>query len=100
MPLVLLLIAGCHPSPKQAKNGDSTPAVAAPNPVQFTDVTTDAGIHFKHTNGRSGRLYLPETVGAGCGFLDCNRDGKLDLFLVNSSRLPGFAEPGPFYPAL
>src|SRR5207253_4493505 len=74
---------------------------AAPTPaVQFTDVTPAAGIHFKHTSGRSGRLYFPETVGSGCAFLDYNNDGKLDLFLVNSSRLPGFRDRGPFYPAL
>jgi hypothetical protein len=68
--------------------------------VHFTDVAQPAGIHFKHTSGRSGRLYFPETVGSGCAFLDYNNDGKLDLFLVNSSRLPGYPEKGPFYPAL
>jgi enediyne biosynthesis protein E4 len=39
-------------------------------------------------------------VGSGCAFLDYNNDGKLDLFLVNSSRLPGYKERGPFFPAL
>jgi hypothetical protein len=68
--------------------------------VKFTDVTEAAGIHFHHTSGRSGRLYFPETVGSGCAFLDYNNDGKLDLFLVNSSRLPGYPDKGPFYPAL
>jgi enediyne biosynthesis protein E4 len=68
--------------------------------VQFTDVTGAAGIRFKHTNGRSGRLYFPETAGSGCALLDYNNDGRLDLFFVNSSRLPGFKEKGPFYPAL
>jgi hypothetical protein len=68
--------------------------------VRFIDVTEAAGIHFKHTSGRSGRLYLPETMGAGCAFLDYNNDGRPDLFFVNSSRLPGFTGNGPFYPAL
>jgi hypothetical protein len=68
--------------------------------VQFTDVTAAAGIHFQHTNGRSGRLYLPETMGSGCAFLDYNNDGKPDLFLVNGSRLPGFSGEGPHFPAL
>jgi hypothetical protein len=68
--------------------------------VQFTDVTNAAGIRFRHTSGRSGRLLLPETLGAGCAFLDYNGDGRLDLFLVNSGRLPGTTEPGPFDPAL
>jgi hypothetical protein len=68
--------------------------------VRFTDVTKTAGIRFRHTNGASGRFYLPETVGSGCAFLDYNNDGKPDLFLVNSSRLPGYPDKGPFFPAL
>jgi hypothetical protein len=68
--------------------------------VRFADVTEAAGIHFRHTNGSSGRLYLPETMGSGGAFLDYNNDGKPDLFFVNSSRLPGFSGKGPRYPAL
>jgi hypothetical protein len=87
-----LLLAGCS-----GKGGAPGQAVSG---VHFTDVTASAGIHFQHTSGASGRFYLPETVGAGCAFLDYNQDGKPDLFFVNSSRLPGYAHPGPFYPAL
>jgi enediyne biosynthesis protein E4 len=69
-------------------------------PVMFVDVAREAGVTFRHTSGRSGRFYLPETAGAGCAFLDYDRDGRLDLFFVNSAALPGFAGKGPFYPAL
>jgi hypothetical protein len=58
---------------------DQAPAVA----VQFTDVTAPAGIHFTHNAGRSGRKYLPETVGAGCAFFDFDGDGWPDILLVN-----------------
>src|SRR5260370_29581135 len=72
--------------------------------VRWVDVTRQAGITFRHQSGASGRLYLPETMSAGCAFLDYNGDGWQDLFLVNSGRLPGFRGPrsasGPFYPAL
>jgi hypothetical protein len=68
--------------------------------VRFIDVADSLGVTFRHTNGSSGRLYLAETMGSGCAFLDYDGDGRLDLFLVNSSRLPGFTRRGPFYPAL
>jgi hypothetical protein len=52
-------------------------------PVQFTDVTAQAGIHFTHNAGRSGKKYLPETTGAGCAFFDFDGDGWPDILLVN-----------------
>jgi hypothetical protein len=51
--------------------------------VQFTDITAQAGIHFTHNAGRSGRKYLPETLGAGCAFLDADGDGWQDILLIN-----------------
>ena len=57
----------------------ASPGVA----VRFTDVTTQAGIHFTHNAGRSGKKYLPETMGAGCAFFDFDGDGWPDILLVN-----------------
>ena len=51
--------------------------------VQFTDVTSQAGIHFTHNAGRSGKKYLPETTGAGCAFFDFDGDGWPDILLIN-----------------
>ena len=58
---------------------DRAPRVA----VTFTDVTAQAGIRFSHNAGRSGRKYLPETLGAGCAFFDADGDGWPDILLVN-----------------
>jgi hypothetical protein len=55
----------------------------------FTDVTRAAGLTFRHNSGAFGRKYLPETMGAGCAFLDYDNDGWQDLFLVNSTGWPG-----------
>ena len=33
--------------------------------INFSDVTSQTGIMFKHTDGSSGKLYLMETVTAG-----------------------------------
>jgi hypothetical protein len=60
-------------------------AAAAP-PVAntgFTDVTAAAGIHFTHNAGRTGKKYLPETLGSGCAFLDVDGDGWPDILLLN-----------------
>jgi hypothetical protein len=57
-------------------------------PIEFTDVTDKAGIHFKHNSGAFGKKYLPETLGPGCAFLDYDNDGWQDILLVNSTNWP------------
>jgi len=61
----------------------------APAPARFVDVTEQAGIHFTHVNGASGKKYLPETMGSGCAFFDFDSDGDQDILLVNSTSWPG-----------
>jgi hypothetical protein len=55
----------------------------------FTDVTREAGISFVHNNGSGGNYFFPETVGSGCGWIDADGDGWLDLYFVNACDLPG-----------
>jgi hypothetical protein len=76
-------------------------ATAAPDPSGpvFTDVTSAAGIRFRHNNGAFGRKYLPETLGSGCAFLDFDNDGWQDVLFVNSTNWPGRGGP-PSHPAL
>lgn len=51
--------------------------------LHFTDVTNSAGIgNFLHMTGAIGEKWFPETMGAGCGFFDHNRDGWPDIILV------------------
>jgi enediyne biosynthesis protein E4 len=66
---------------------------------QFTDVTTAAGVRFRHNSGAAGKKYLPETLGSGGAFLDADNDGWQDIFLVNSRNWPGQSGT-PSYPAL
>ena len=60
------------------------PGVAQNALPTFADVTTAAGIRFKHESGASGNKYLPETMGSGGAFLDADGDGWQDILLVNS----------------
>jgi enediyne biosynthesis protein E4 len=51
--------------------------------IRFTDVTTAAGLHFKHHNGGFGKKYLPETMGSGCAFIDLDGQGWQSIVLLN-----------------
>ena len=51
--------------------------------VRFIDSTKKAGIHFIHHSGAAGKKYLPETLGAGCAFVDLDGDGWPDILLIN-----------------
>ena len=77
---------------------------AAPVPgsseVTFLDVTEAAGISFEHKNSPTPEKNLVETMGSGCGFVDFDNDGYLDIFLVNGGRTPGSKQIGPFDHAL
>jgi hypothetical protein len=62
----------------------------APDPgFRLVDVTAQAGIRFRHNSGAYGGKLLPETLGAGCAFLDYDRDGWQDILLVNGVDWPG-----------
>jgi hypothetical protein len=56
---------------------------------RLVDVTTSAGLQFRHNNGAYGGKLLPETLGAGCAFLDYDTDGWQDILLVNGMDWPG-----------
>jgi hypothetical protein len=56
--------------------------------VRFVDITRQAGINFVHYTGAFGKKYLPETMGAGCAFIDFDNDGNPDILLVNGADFP------------
>ena len=66
-----------------------TVVVTVATAVVFVDVTDEAGLRFRHTNGAFGQKYMPETLGAGGVWLDVDDDGWQDIVLVNSSAWPG-----------
>ncbi|MGA9186100.1 MAG: CRTAC1 family protein [Candidatus Acidiferrales bacterium] len=77
-------------------------ALALPGaPSAFEEVSAAAsGISWRHVNGRSPQMYLPETVGAGCAFFDYDNDGWMDIYLVNSGPCDFYTPPAPLRNAL
>ena len=61
----------------------------SPLGFRLADVTGAAGIRFQHNSGAYGGKFLPETLGAGCAFLDYDQDGWLDILLINGMDWPG-----------
>jgi hypothetical protein len=75
--------------------------VPAPSPSLFAEIPPNAsGIHWVHTAGKSPQKHLPETSGAGCAFLDYDRDGWMDIYLVNSGPCDFYTPAKPLRNAL
>jgi hypothetical protein len=109
---IIVGLTSCKQAPPQSAAQQSEVATtASPSPsasptpprpsgaIEFTDVTAQAGIRFKHNSGAFGKKYLPETIGSGCAFIDYDNDGWQDILLVNSTNWPE-QKGGKSFPAL
>src|SRR3989442_15898838 len=68
-----------------------TPVHKSSTNVTFTDVAQQAGIDFVNVfGGANAKRYLLETTGSGVAWIDYDRDGYPDLFLVNGTTIEGF----------
>jgi len=87
--------APCAPEPRsfgaEAESAEEASGAGAAPGLGFrlVDVTSAAGIRFRHNSGAYGGKLLPETLGAGCAFLDYDGDGWQDILLINGMDSPG-----------
>ena len=97
--LLSLFILCAHAAALRAQQKPAPPA--ASDRVTFVEVPPEtSGITWVHDNAHSPERYLPETVGAGCAFLDYDNDGWLDIYLVNSGPSDFFTPQKPLKNAL
>jgi hypothetical protein len=69
--------------------GAVAPADAGAGRFRFVDVAAAVGLTRPLLAGRPGKDHLLDSAGAGVAFLDYDRDGRLDIYLVNGWRLDG-----------
>ncbi len=97
---LLLAAAGCSrqeatPAPAAgAGSASGTPAAAA-GPAWLEPAEDAAGVDWTHVRGGATRYWFPEIMGGGVAFLDYDRDGALDLYLVQSGELDPAAARRP-----
>src|SRR5579872_3942052 len=59
--------------------------------ISYVEISREAGLNFQNVFGALKRKrYLLETTGCGVAWIDYDRDGWPDLFLVNGTTLEGF----------
>ncbi|MDQ2730274.1 MAG: CRTAC1 family protein [Armatimonadota bacterium] len=88
--LIGALLTGCRvpPQTSQPKAAVETSAKGGGDHPPFRDVAAQAGIHFHHSNGATGKFYYIEITGSGCAFLDYDNDGYPDILLIQSGPWP------------
>ena len=54
--------------------------------IFFRDIAKKAGLNFQHFSGSPEKQYILESMSGGVAWIDYNRDGFIDLYLVNGGH--------------
>ncbi|MHC5011746.1 MAG: FG-GAP repeat domain-containing protein, partial [Planctomycetota bacterium] len=98
LPVVLLLVVGAAAffalgGGLPGASTDGTGRGEDDGEPWFTEVSEAAGLDFIQVSGADGQYLFPETTCGGVAWFDYDRDGHLDLYLVQAGHL------GPEIPA-
>lgn len=96
--LTIVCLSGCAKRTEEPRETpDTVTADAMPGKeaspsgghFRFVDVAADVGLSRILWCGRPSKDHLLDSAGTGAAFLDYDRDGRLDIYLVNAWRLEG-----------
>ena len=105
------LLLGCDTSPREVDSPEREAVVAEPvvvdreptasdrperkppkpqvakQSIAFADIALASGLQFVFDTGARGDFLMPEATGGGAGWIDYDRDGQQDIFLVQGGDL-------------
>ena len=84
---VLAALAQTHKAPIAA-----AALAAAPSPV-FREVAAETGLNFYHQVGATGDFFMPEIMGSGIALIDYDKDGDLDIYVIQGTTLDATRKP-------
>src|SRR4051794_11306075 len=67
---------------------------AADPPFRLVDVAKESGVVLLNIAGTTSKNYLIDSTGNGAAFFDYDRDGDMDVLIVNGSSLSRFRSGG------
>ncbi len=68
-----------------------------PTGIQFEETAAKAGLSFTTANSPTANKNQIETMVAGVALFDYDRDGYLDIYLVNGAAIPSLKKDSPIY---
>jgi hypothetical protein len=85
--------------PEHIWSSREAPASCSPvsGGIRFEEIAEKSGLRFVTSNCPSPNKNQPETMVAGVALLDYDRDGYLDIFMVNGAAIPSLQKDSPKY---